>query len=256
MNIEVNGKKIKTYKEQYWYGENFLENFLSLDSKKNLTILEIGSAEAGLLKYFSDKGHNCYGLEYSESRHKTALQLNSGSNIKLICADITIADSFNKDLHFNSFDIIIMRDVIEHIHDKQKALTNVFALLKDDGIFYISFPPKYSPYAGHQQNLPGIIGKLPYIHLLPGKFYNKFLKSLGLNEDSVASYTDVKKTRLSLSNFFKLIKTTGFKIERKEYYLIRPNFEIRYNMKRIRNRFSFSIFSEIFTLGSKFILTK
>ena len=79
--IELSANHARAYKEQYWYAENFVENFLTVDSSSKLNVLEIGTAEAGLLKYFYEKGHNCYGIEYSPVRHNNSIGLDTIHNL-------------------------------------------------------------------------------------------------------------------------------------------------------------------------------
>jgi len=66
-------------------------------------------------------------------------------------------------------EIIILRDVIEHIpaEKKKDLIYNIMNLLWKKGICFISFPPFYSPFGGHQQYPKSIISFLPYVHLFP-----------------------------------------------------------------------------------------
>ena len=58
--------------------------------------------------------------------------LNRKLEINLFQADICIKESYEK-YALKSYDTIIIRDVIEHIEDKELALTNIFNLLKPGG---------------------------------------------------------------------------------------------------------------------------
>lgn len=255
MQKEISKKNLESFNEQLWYAENFLESFLEFPDNKELSILEIGTAEAGVLRYFALKNHKCSGIEYSESRYQNSVILNKEINLNLVCGDITDKSTF-ADFSKQKFDMIIMRDVIEHIEDKKLALANIYEMLNEGGLFYISFPPKYSPFAGHQQMFPKKYGKLPYIHLFPNFLYTILMKKMNLSEVGINNFLDIKKTRLRIKEFYRIIEELGFKLKKNEYYLIRPNFEIRYNLKRKKNIFKISFLREIFTLGAKFVLTK
>ena len=102
-------------------------------------------------------------------------------------------------------DTIIIRDVIEHIEDKKTALINMFELLKPGGKLYISFPPKYCAYAGHQQTTPSIMGKLPYLHLLPNFLYEGYLRLIGCPEKKINYLLSTKNTRISIRIMRKLV---------------------------------------------------
>lgn len=82
-------------------------------------ILEIGCGEAGNLQPFLDLGCNCVGVDLSVSKIEKAKTLHTmhplKDNLRLISDDIYKTNEFNA-----HFDVIILRDVIEHIHDQDK----------------------------------------------------------------------------------------------------------------------------------------
>ncbi|MBI9073596.1 MAG: class I SAM-dependent methyltransferase [Melioribacteraceae bacterium] len=256
MTKEIHKRHLRAYKEQYWYAENFLEEFLELSENTNLNILEIGTAEAGLLKYFAEKGYKCYGIEYSEGRFNNSLILDENKRLNLKRGDVCDLSTFAE---FNDikFDVIVLRDVIEHVVEQEKALANIYSLLKPGGKFFISFPGKHSPFAGHQQVFPSVISKTPYMHLLPNFLYGKIMSLIGLNQASIEYYFFVKKNRLSINQFYKFCEKLNFKIAKEDYYFSRPNFEFRYKIKRRKNSLSgIKCFREVLSLGAVYILSK
>ena len=56
---DISERCLRCFKEQYWFGENFLFNYINEDSIKGKRVLEIGCAEAGLLKFYNDNGAMC-----------------------------------------------------------------------------------------------------------------------------------------------------------------------------------------------------
>jgi 2-polyprenyl-3-methyl-5-hydroxy-6-metoxy-1,4-benzoquinol methylase len=86
-----------------------------------LSVLEIGCAEAGNLKPFLDRGCICTGIDISCGRIELAEEYFAGhpkrENLELICEDI-----YKADLKGRTFDLIIMRDVIEHIPNQEKFM--------------------------------------------------------------------------------------------------------------------------------------
>ncbi|HCL00469.1 MAG TPA: hypothetical protein DHW42_10255 [Candidatus Marinimicrobia bacterium] len=245
------------HKEQYWYAGHFVEDFLGIPNHNSLKILEVGTAEGGLLKYFSEKGHYCYGIEYSESRYEFSKALNKDSKIKFIHGDITDQSTYADYLQ-ERMNIVICRDVIEHIHPNKKiiALKNMAAILNPDGKLFISFPPKYSPYAGHQQGAPKIFAKLPYLHLLPAKIFRSYLSMLNIPQNTINQLNDIRKSRISIDSFEEMLPEAGFKIKKHEFYFIRPCFEYRFKIKKMKNPFRYSPLREIFSLGAIYALTK
>lgn len=252
---EISERYRNFHKEQYWYAEHFVENFLNIENQTNLKILEVGTAEGGLLKYFSEKGHQCYGIEYSKSRYEFSKVLNKDSNIKFINGDITDQSTYADYLQ-ERMNIVICRDVIEHIDNKELALKNMTDILLQNGKLFISFPPKYSPYAGHQQGAPHKMAKIPYVYFLPDAFYKFYLHLLKINKSTIDRLINAKKLRLSITKFERLVRKQGLTICRKVFYIVRPNYELRYNIKRIENPFRDFFLREILTTGAIYILSK
>jgi len=255
---EVIERHLRSYHEQYWYARNVLEKFLGITNTKQISICEVGPAEGGALKYFNENGHHCYGIEYSEVRYDNSLKLNKNRDIHFLRGDITKPDSFQSQI--DSFmDIVICRDVIEHIDTDQKyiALQNMSALLKPGGKMFVSFPPKYSPYAGHQQVAPKKLVKLPYLYLLPDRLYSWYLSRIGMRITSGQGLLDTKHKRISIRDFEKTIRDLGLGILKREFYLIRPCYESRFHLRRLKAPFSKNnVLREFFTLGALYCLTK
>ena len=96
------------------------------------------------------------GKGFSLKYKKKAKVVYTSNKIVVVEGDITDAPFSDK-----SFDIIIASGVIEHVPDQDKMISECYRLLKDDGLFYLSFPPYYSPVGGHS---------ISPLHYIPGKF--------------------------------------------------------------------------------------
>ncbi|PID58419.1 MAG: hypothetical protein CR986_07895 [Ignavibacteriae bacterium] len=247
-------RRIKFFEEQYWYSKSFLQKYMDISIFKNLNVLEVGSAEGGSIKYFSEQGANCWGIEISKGRSDFSIEYCKDSKISFIHDDICNYELVKK---LPKMDIILIRDVIEHIPDKVKALENMNTLLKENGKLFLSYPPKYSPYAGHQQNVKKIIGKLPFIHLLPQSLYKLFLKAAKQSETRISEFMDTKRDMISIQKIEKYFNKTNYKILKKDYYFIRPCFEKRFGWEPRKTFLSrIPILKEIFTIGALYILVK
>ena len=246
----------RNYEEQYWYGGHFLSDYLNVHDVTNKNILEVGCSSAGLLRYFYENGANCWGIELSNKTLNNAKLWNEDINIKLLQGDIC-DQKLNDIIIKNNFDIIIIRDVIEHVSDQKQALKNMFSLLKTSGVIFISCPSKWSPYSGHQQIATNLICKLPYFYLIPGKLYNASLKLLGQTKAMREFLIETKKRRLTVNNLQEIIKYVGFKILKKDLYFIRPAYQFRFGFKIIKNIFSeIPILMDIFSNGMIFLIRK
>tara|TARA_A100001011_G_scaffold96429_1_gene101432 strand:+ start:4935 stop:5783 length:849 start_codon:yes stop_codon:yes gene_type:complete len=253
---EINKRSMRAYYEQYWYGEKFLYEFFDIKKIKDKSVLEIGPAEAGLLKFFQEKGAHTTGIELSPLRFSHSELLNNLNQLKLLTGDICDKQSY-KQLHNKKYDFIIIRDVIEHIDDKFNALKNMYDLLSDEGQLFISFPPKYCPYAGHQQTIKNNIGKIPYIHLLPNFLYKRFLSFVNHPKESIGYLLATKSTRISVSGMKKLFAKSNFIIKKNNLYFLRPAYKFRFNLPTFKNPFSkIPFLNEIFTNGALFVLIK
>ena len=253
---QISNRCLRCYNEQQWYGENFLFDYIGDSNVSGKSILEIGCAEAGLLKFYFDKGAKCSGMELSDIRFNNAVLLNGDNSLHLFQANICEPQSYNNEL-VEKCDTIIIRDVIEHIENKRLALNNIYDLLRPGGKLFISFPPKYCAYAGHQQTVPILLGKLPYLHLLPNLLYKGYLKLIGCPKNKIEYLIETKKTRISIYEIRNLLKEIGFNIKKESNWFIRPAYSFRFGLPKIKNPFSWiPLLNEIFCNGILLLLEK
>ena len=256
LTTEISERCLRCYKEQFWYGENFLFDYIGSRNLSKEKVLEIGCAEAGLLKFFSEKGATCSGIELSDVRFKNGVLLNQDNSIHLFQANICEPKSYENKL-IGTYDIIVIRDVIEHIEDKEQALTNMYDILKPGGKLFMSFPPKYCAYSGHQQTISSFFGKLPYLYILPDIIYKKYLKLISCPEKKIEYLILTKKTRVSIRKMQEMINSLGFNILNQSKWFSRPAYAFRFNFPKIKNPFSFiPILDEIFSNGVLYLLEK
>ena len=128
----------------------FIEQVVEI--KKNMRILEIGCGEAGVLKAFANIGCQGVGIEFDATRIQYAYNLmpteTTNGTITLLTKDIY--DVSSEELN-GKFDIIILKDVIEHIHNQPKLMQRLHNFLLPNGIVFYGFPPWQMPFGGHQQ---------------------------------------------------------------------------------------------------------
>ena len=106
------------------------------------------------------------------------------------------------------------------------------SILKDDGKVFLGFPPWQMPFGGHQQvSKNKIFNMMPYIHLLPNPVYKFILKSFGNEKNFIRELLEIKKTRLSIEYFEKIIKRAGYKIDKVKFFLINPIYEMKFKLK-------------------------
>ena len=207
----------------------YLSNLIKIGAETN--VLEIGCAEAGNLKPFLDLGCKATGIDISCGRIEKAKAFfkthKNRANLELICKDIYDVDTLDK-----TYDLIIMRDVIEHIPNQEKFMGFVKKFLKPTGKFFLAFPPWQNPFGGHQQiSQNRILSKLPYFHLLPVSVYKFIYKSFGENEARIKEFLYIKETGISIERFERIVKQENYCIDKRTFYFINPNYQTKFGLK-------------------------
>ncbi len=194
---------------------------------KQTQVLEIGCGEGGNLKPFLDMECHCVGIDISSNQIKNAIAFYENHplkhNIEFIASDIYLIN--REDL---TFDLIIMRDVIEHIPNQEIFMNYVKKFLKPEGVIFFGFPPWQNPFGGHQQVCQSKLSKTPYIHLLPVSLYRKLL--IHYHEDPTG-LLEIKATGISIERFLHILKKEHYHILKRDYYFINPNYEIKFDLK-------------------------
>ncbi len=209
-----------------------LEQFIPITP--GMHILEIGCGEGGNLKPFLDRGCLVTGIDLAANKIELARSCYSDDpnqgNLTLICGDI-----YNLLPPEQKFDVILMRDVIEHIHNQEKFMGFVRQFMHNKSLFFLAFPPWQNPFGGHQQICRNrFIAALPYFHLLPVPAYRSILKWAGERKETVENLLEVKETGLSAERFEKYLKASSYRILKRQFFLINPNYEIKFGLKPIR----------------------
>lgn len=218
------------FQEQAYTTETYVIPFI--EKRKAITpstsILEIGCGEGGNLKPFLDRGCPVTGIDLSEGKIEAAEKLFAPhprrKEATFICRDIYEVERLDR-----QFDVILLRDVIEHIPDQQKFMPFIRRFLKPDGVVFVAFPPWRNPFGGHQQICRNkLISHMPYIHLLPKALYRKWLESAGEN---VQEMLEIRATGISLERFFSIVKKGNYRLDESVLYFINPNYEIKFGLK-------------------------
>jgi SAM-dependent methyltransferase len=170
------------------------------------------------------------GIELSAERVAIALQ--HAPQLKVQVGDITdpeISGRINA-----QFNLIVMRDVIEHVPQREITFKNLKNLLKQGGYLYITFPPKFSAYGGHQQNARSPIKYIPFFQLLPESTIRKTGYWLKEKPQTIEQILHIYSIGLTIDEFEKHCVQSGLAMKTKELFLSRPIFKTRFGVPVIR----------------------
>lgn len=207
--------------------------------KMGMRVLEIGAGEGGVLKAFVNKGCTGVAVELDSTRVRAGKQwLNE--DIEKGKLSFFVNDIYKSSVETlgGRFDIIVLKDVIEHIHDQEKLISWLHSFLKPGGVIFFGFPPWQMPYGGHQQMCEHGLSKMPYIHLLPVALYRWLLKLFKEHPSNIDNLLEVKETGISIERFEKIIRKTNYITLEKTHYAINPIYQYKFGWKP-RKQFSF-----------------
>ncbi|NOX89798.1 MAG: class I SAM-dependent methyltransferase [Calditrichaeota bacterium] len=235
MPYDFHQKRDVYFQHQNKVTEKYIIPFIERRMKitPGMRVLEIGCAEAGVLKAFTDRGCKATGVDLAADKLKIAREMMKD---ELKTAQIeffrnNIYEERFKEQFRNQFDLVILKDVIEHIPEQQNLLSYLRTFLKPGGAIFFAFPPWLMPFGGHQQMCNSFLKMTPYFHLLPMPVYTLILKSAGEPPSKVRSLIENKRTGITIERFERILKNTGYKILEKEFYLFNPIYEYKFGLK-------------------------
>lgn len=192
------------------------------------SVIEIGCAEGGVIAAFVERGTTVAAGTDIAGRLLTDISVPIAEKLGL---DITYSehDVIGEDplpQWRGAFDVVLLRDVIEHLDDTTAALQNIAKLLKPGGVVLLTFPPYTSAFGGHQQLLGTFLGSLPWVHMLPKSWFKGIVKRGDpLNAEEVMR---LHRIRLSADQVLRAGTAAGLKPIDQRYFLLRPVFRWKY----------------------------
>jgi len=155
----------KQFYEEYWqyrkkigyiYGKKHIPRPFAIIASlvgSGKKVLDVGCGEGFLAKFLMEKGNKVWGIDISEQ----AVELARRNGVNAFVCDIE-----NEDLPIKeTFDVIILSEVIEHLITPKKVLKKLKRYLADEGYFIITFPN----IAYYKYRLQLLFGRFPRQHL-------------------------------------------------------------------------------------------
>jgi SAM-dependent methyltransferase len=197
-------------------------------------VLEIGCGEAGVLKAFLNLGARAVGVDRNgtrlgRGREFLADAIRDGRLMLLHQDAHTLAE--HQDFA-GSFDLIVLKDVVEHIDDRPALFALMARLLRPHGRVFLSFPPWQMPFGGHQQICKSwALSHLPYFHLLPTPAYRSVLSAFGEAAPRIESLLATKRTGISTVELERLLEDCRYETLGQRHYLFNPMYGYRFGLK-------------------------
>ena len=231
---ERHKNRLLYFNEQAVTTEKYVIPFIgqAVTVQADMNILEIGCGEGGNLKPFLDLGCRCTGIDLNTKQIENAraffAEHPNNDRLTLLAEDIYDMP------HKEKYDIIMLRDVIEHIHNQERFMHLLKDFMHSKTIVFFGFPAWQMPFGGHQQICRSRLSKIPFIHLLPMTLYKSLLQKYGEPESVMNELTEIKETGITLERFEKILKTENYKVLSKVYWFIQPNYEVKFGLKKLK----------------------
>lgn len=224
------------YQQQVDNSANYVLPFIEATKPlhNGTRVLEIGTGEGGVLVPFAQRGCFCVGVDLDQVRidianNYMAKEIAEGK-MEFMYKNVYDDDFLQRFKNF--FDIIILKDTIEHIPEQEKFIPYLKNLVKTDGQIFFGFPPWYMPFGGHQQLADSkLASKLPYYHILPKPLFIAVLKMMGENKRVIDLLTDIHDTKITIERFERIVRKSGFKVKNKQHYLFNPIYKYKFGVE-------------------------
>lgn len=206
----------------------YLKEYTSLSLGAGLKVLEVGCGLGGNLAPFARMGCEVSGVDIDSRSIDRAKELFQGNGLHgtFTCGDIHDYKDTGR------YQLIMLHDAIEHIHEKERLMFRLQELLAEDGILFIAFPAWRMPFGGHQQVArTRFVSRCPFIHLLPKRTFAWLLRRLGEPEGAIRDFLDIRSTRMSIQGFQKLCRKMNLNIVNRRLYFINPHYEVKFKLK-------------------------
>lgn len=233
---EFHRDKARYFNYQYLTARDYIIPFVELATplRAGMRVLEIGCGEAGVLKAFLERGCECTGVDLAADRIELAREFladyQDGSRVRFFSKNIYDADTAG-DFGYR-FDLIILKDVIEHIHDQARFMERMQDFLAPGGVVFFGFPPWQMPYGGHQQICDTrLLAALPYYHLLPARAYRFVLGLFEKKPVKIANLMEIHQTGISIERFERIVAGKGYRQLLRRYYLINPIYQYKFGIR-------------------------
>jgi len=196
-----------------------------------LDVAEFGCHAGGIVQALATDGRvaSCVGYELKHDV-LSASPFVSDESFRLEQRDLLELDAEEQ------FDLVLLCEVLEHVPDTKHLISVAARALRPGGHMLVTFPPYWSAFGGHQQVASTWLRLVPYAHYLPAAAFFRLAAVHDNPYMSAASAIDdmasVRRTRLTLRIAERAFDAAGFETVARDFWLVRPEHEIRFNVRR------------------------
>jgi SAM-dependent methyltransferase len=187
-------------------------------------VVELGCAEGGVALEFALAGAQAQGIDLDAARLAVGRELAAAEGVAL---ELRHGDACDPAVTGGAVDLVVLRDVVEHLPDLEEVLRGLRRVLRPGGALLISFPPFYGPFGLHQQLLRGSpLRWLPWASLLPATWLRRWVGRGPFHQEVL----ELLRCRLSLRRFARACERSGYRELRRCSYLVRPAHALRFGL--------------------------
>ncbi len=201
-------------------------------SIEGCNVLDIGCGDGGTTRVFAETAESTLGTDIA------AFDWSEADGLRFETADV-LDESWVSSVG-RSFDLVVLRDVVEHIEDKRRLMDHIGRLIVPGGYLFVTFPPYYSVFGGHQQVYlkDSVLRFVPWVHWHP-------------------KLRELWRGRMTIGGFERLLRASGYRVVGREFYLLRPSFELRYGTPTVRMRLPWLRgIRELFCTGAYYVAAR
>lgn len=143
---------------------NLMKAFLPRSRQK---LLEVGCGKGGYFSVYRELFASVTGVEPNDEKLSDVNPLE----------DIVSAVAEHLPFQSNTFDAVVLNEVLEHVQDDDKALAEVFRVLKPTGRFFLFGPNRFFPFESHGIETSGgkrISPWTPFMSYIPSRILRLF----------------------------------------------------------------------------------
>mgnify|MGYP000352322874 CR=1 FL=1 len=145
---------------------DLVKHHVELEHKR---ILDIGCGIGIYSEKFFKEGAEVYGIDIDPENIEKAKKIFPGIHFEIAQAEkLPFKDNF--------FDVVFLHEVLEHVEDDKKAISEALRVLKPGGKIIIFVPNRLFPFETHGIYIGRkyLFGNIPFINWLPTKIRNIF----------------------------------------------------------------------------------